>query len=60
VDKPRDLLRWRRRALTPLKSTDEAKNGLRAGRLQNLAPPVLFIHGDDDRNVPFQQATDIG
>jgi dipeptidyl-peptidase-4 len=21
--------------------------------------PVLFIHGDDDRNVPFQQTTDI-
>ena len=21
--------------------------------------PVLFIHGDDDRNVPFQQTTDL-
>ena len=21
--------------------------------------PVLFIHGDDDRNVPFQQPTDL-
>src|SRR5213082_2167178 len=21
--------------------------------------PVLFIHGDDDRNVPFQQTTDV-
>jgi len=20
---------------------------------------VLFIHGDDDRNVPFQQTTDL-
>jgi dipeptidyl aminopeptidase/acylaminoacyl peptidase len=23
------------------------------------APPVLFVHGDDDRNVPFQQTTDL-
>jgi dipeptidyl aminopeptidase/acylaminoacyl peptidase len=21
--------------------------------------PVLFLHGDDDRNVPFQQTTDV-
>jgi len=21
--------------------------------------PVFFIHGDDDRNVPFQQTTDL-
>jgi dipeptidyl aminopeptidase/acylaminoacyl peptidase len=21
--------------------------------------PVLFTHGDDDRNVPFQQTTDL-
>ena len=21
--------------------------------------PVLFIHGDDDRNVPFQQTTEL-
>jgi len=21
--------------------------------------PVLFVHGDDDRNVPFQQTTDL-
>jgi dipeptidyl aminopeptidase/acylaminoacyl peptidase len=24
-----------------------------------LALPVLFVHGDDDRNVPFQQTTDL-
>jgi acetyl esterase/lipase len=23
------------------------------------APPVLLIHRDDDRNVPFQQTTDL-
>jgi dipeptidyl aminopeptidase/acylaminoacyl peptidase len=25
----------------------------------NWRSPVLFIHGDDDRNVPFQQTTDL-
>jgi hypothetical protein len=29
--------RWRRRALTPLNRQIKAKNGLRAGRLQNFA-----------------------
>lgn len=24
-----------------------------------MALPVLLIHGDDDRNVPFQQTTDL-
>jgi len=27
--------------------------------VKNWTSPVLFIHGDDDRNVPFQQTTDI-
>jgi fermentation-respiration switch protein FrsA (DUF1100 family) len=26
---------------------------------QTSNPPVLLIHGDDDRNVPFQQTTDL-
>jgi dipeptidyl aminopeptidase/acylaminoacyl peptidase len=29
------------------------------GSLETWTSPVLFIHGDDDRNVPFQQTTDI-
>ena len=29
------------------------------GSLDTWTSPVLFIHGDDDRNVPFQQTTDI-
>lgn len=27
--------------------------------LETWKSPVLFIHGDDDRNVPFQQTTDL-
>jgi dipeptidyl aminopeptidase/acylaminoacyl peptidase len=27
--------------------------------IKTWTSPVLFIHGDDDRNVPFQQTTDI-
>jgi len=27
--------------------------------VETWTSPVLFIHGDDDRNVPFQQTTDI-
>ena len=27
------------------------------GRITNWRSPVLFVHGDDDRNVPFQQTT---
>ena len=31
-----------------------------AGRKhRELALPVLLVHGDDDRNVPFQQTTDL-
>jgi len=29
------------------------------GAIETWTSPVLFIHGDDDRNVPFQQTTDI-
>jgi dipeptidyl aminopeptidase/acylaminoacyl peptidase len=27
--------------------------------VKNWRSPVLLIHGDDDRNVPFQQSVDI-
>jgi fermentation-respiration switch protein FrsA (DUF1100 family) len=27
--------------------------------IANWRSPVLFIHGDEDRNVPFQQTTDL-
>jgi dipeptidyl aminopeptidase/acylaminoacyl peptidase len=27
--------------------------------IANWHSPVLFVHGDDDRNVPFQQTTDL-
>ena len=27
--------------------------------ITNWRSPVLFVHGDDDRNVPFQQTTDL-
>ena len=30
-----------------------------AADVKTWTSPVLFIHGDDDRNVPFQQTTDI-
>jgi dipeptidyl aminopeptidase/acylaminoacyl peptidase len=26
---------------------------------RELALPLFFVHGDDDRNVPFQQTTDL-
>jgi dipeptidyl aminopeptidase/acylaminoacyl peptidase len=29
------------------------------GSITNWRSPVLLIHGDDDRNVPFQQTTDL-
>jgi len=29
------------------------------GHVKTWTSPVLFIHGDDDRNVPFQQTTDL-
>jgi dipeptidyl aminopeptidase/acylaminoacyl peptidase len=27
--------------------------------IASWSSPVLFVHGDDDRNVPFQQTTDL-
>ena len=27
--------------------------------IANWRSPVLVVHGDDDRNVPFQQTTDL-
>jgi dipeptidyl aminopeptidase/acylaminoacyl peptidase len=27
--------------------------------ITNWRSPVLLVHGDDDRNVPFQQTTDL-
>jgi fermentation-respiration switch protein FrsA (DUF1100 family) len=27
--------------------------------IANWRSPVLFVHGDADRNVPFQQTTDL-
>ena len=27
--------------------------------IANWRSPVLLVHGDDDRNVPFQQTTDL-
>ncbi len=36
-----------------------ARESSPVGSLDTWKSPVLFIHGDDDRNVPFQQTTDI-
>ncbi len=36
-----------------------ARESSPVGSLKTWTSPVLFIHGDDDRNVPFQQTTDI-
>jgi alpha-beta hydrolase superfamily lysophospholipase len=34
--------------------------GTSVGRsIVNWRSPVLLMHGDDDRNVPFQQTTDL-
>ncbi len=50
-------------------NVDEAPDGkeardlaFKSSAVANVAAwrsPVLFIHGDDDRNVPFQQTTDL-
>lgn len=37
----------------------KARESSPVGSLKTWKSPVLFIHGDDDRNVPFQQTTDI-
>jgi len=31
----------------------------KSGSVANWRSPVLLVHGDDDRNVPFQQTTDL-
>jgi fermentation-respiration switch protein FrsA (DUF1100 family) len=31
----------------------------RPDSIANWRSPVLFVHGDDDRNVPIQQTTDL-
>jgi len=31
----------------------------KSGTVANWRSPVLLVHGDDDRNVPFQQTTDL-
>jgi dipeptidyl aminopeptidase/acylaminoacyl peptidase len=36
-----------------------ARESSPVGSLASWKSPVLFIHGDDDRNVPFRQTTDI-
>lgn len=36
-----------------------ARKSSPVGDYKTWTSPVLFIHGDDDRNVPFQQTTDI-
>lgn len=36
-----------------------ARDSSPVANVETWKSPVLFIHGDDDRNVPFQQTTDI-
>lgn len=37
----------------------KARDSSPVADVKTWTSPVLFIHGDDDRNVPFQQTTDI-
>ncbi|NOR52811.1 MAG: prolyl oligopeptidase family serine peptidase, partial [Candidatus Aminicenantes bacterium] len=39
--------------------SNQARDSSPVASLETWKSPVLFIHGDDDRNVPFQQTTDI-
>jgi len=41
------------------KMSKTARESSPVAHIENWTSPVLFIHGDDDRNVPFQQTTDI-
>ncbi|MFW6124156.1 MAG: S9 family peptidase [Acidobacteriota bacterium] len=41
------------------KMSKTARESSPVAYIENWTSPVLFIHGDDDRNVPFQQTTDI-
>jgi dipeptidyl-peptidase-4 len=49
-------MRWRRFDEAARKLARESSP---VGGVATWKSPVLFIHGDDDRNVPFQQTTDI-
>jgi dipeptidyl-peptidase-4 len=49
-------MRWRRFDEAARKLARESSP---VGSVATWKSPVLFIHGDDDRNVPFQQTTDI-
>jgi fermentation-respiration switch protein FrsA (DUF1100 family) len=42
------------RIISGLRSMNSEPRGV-----ANWRSPVLFVHGDDDRNVPFQQTTDL-
>jgi len=41
------------------KMRQTARESSPVANIETWTSPVLFIHGDDDRNVPFQQTTDI-
>ena len=50
----------KRRGCTRHKRSARTRVQIIASRsLANWRSPVLFVHGDDDRNVPFQQTTDL-
>jgi dipeptidyl-peptidase-4 len=49
-------MRWRRFDEAARKLARESSP---VGSVASWKSPVLFIHGDDDRNVPFQQTTDL-
>jgi dipeptidyl aminopeptidase/acylaminoacyl peptidase len=49
-------MRWVR--LDPIRAK-LARDSSPVASVANWKSPVLFIHGDDDRNVAFQQTTDI-
>lgn len=52
---------WSQMGWGPLNSAGKklARQSSPVADVKNWTSPVLFIHGDDDRNVPFQQTTDI-
>lgn len=47
------------RGSLPDEMRKKARESSPVGDYKTWTSPVLFIHGDDDRNVPFQQTTDI-
>ena len=44
---------------TSKKRASSPSNHRRSQASRTGAPPCCFVHGDDDRNVPFQQTTDL-